>query len=65
MERDTIALTVEHDRAKAMRANLMNSLQNLTAVGRDCPDSLREAPLGVEINERAFLGRRVVLARRI
>jgi len=51
MQRHPVAFAVEHDGAKAMRADGMNRLQHLTPMGRYRLNGLRKAPLGVEIDE--------------
>ena len=53
MKGDPVSFTVEHDRPKAVGTDLMNGLKHLATVGRNRLDRLREASLGVEIDERA------------
>ena len=65
MKRNPVTFAVEHDSAKAVRPDLMNRLQDLTTFGGDRLDSLSEASLCVEIDERADFGRRVVGAGRV
>jgi len=57
-----VPFAVEHDGPKAVRTDGMDCLKDLTALGCNRSDCLLEAPLRIEIDERADLRRRVVIA---
>jgi hypothetical protein len=61
MERDPVALAVEDDRAIAVRADLMHCLDDPAAVAGDGANGIGEPAVGVEVDERAALARRVVV----
>jgi len=59
MECDPIALAVEDDRAIAVRADLMRGLDDAAAVDGDGANGIGEPAVGIEIDERPALRRRV------
>ena len=63
MQGDAVALAVEDDGAKAVRADRGRRFEDASAVRSRCGDGLGQAPLGVEIDQRTAR-RRCVVARR-
>jgi hypothetical protein len=57
MERQPVALAIEDDGPKAVRADLVPRLEHLAAIGLDYRDRLIEPPLRIEIDQQTAIRR--------